>query len=927
MKTAIALGTMLTGLLAFAPAAAAPASGADGSGEIDIPYTRYVLDNGLTLIVHEDHKAPIIAVNVWYHVGSKNEKSGKTGFAHLFEHLMFNGSENHDDDYMAPLDRIGATDRNGTTNTDRTNYFQNVPAPALDLVLWLESDRMGHLLGAVTQEKLDEQRGVVQNEKRQGEGQPYGRVFRTITENIYPSEHPYSWSTLGSMEDLEAASLEDVHEWFKTYYGAANAVIVVAGDIDPETARDKVEAYFGDIPSGPPLDRQQRWIARRTGTQRQVMQDRVPQARVYKVWSIPEGGSADTDYLEMVGDLLAGGKNSRLYQRLVYEDQIATDVAAFTLPREIGSLFIVRATAQPGGDLEQVERVLDEEMARFLDEGPEPREVERVRTQILASFVRGIERIGGFGGKSDILAQSEVYGGSPDYYKVGLDRVRQASPADLRDAARRWLDDGAYILEVHPFGEFRTVDSPVDRTRMPEPGAPPAVSFPRLQRAEFSNGLKLILAERHAVPIVRFNLLLDAGYAADTLGVPGTADLALDMLDEGTDSRTALEISDQLAMLGARLGSGSSLDMSSVSLSALREHLDASLEIYADVILNPSFPERELTRRKKQAIASIQQEKRRPYPMALRVLPGLLYGKDHAYGIPFTGSGTEEDVANLTRGDLVAFHDTWFKPNGGTLIVVGDTTLDEIRPKLERLFSGWKEGEIPRKNLATVRDQTGSSVYVIDRPGSEQSMIIAGHLAPPKSNPDEIAIDMMNEVLGGSFNARINMNLREDKGWSYGARSFVVDARGQRPFIVYAPVQTDKTTESMIEIRKELDGIIGAQPPTEDEVARAKDTATLALPGRWETASAVSSSIVEIVRYDLPDDFWDRYPGQVRGVDRAQVARMAKEVVHPDRITWVIVGDRETIEPGIRELQFGELRFLDADGDPVEPVEGAQAGE
>jgi zinc protease len=922
MKIPIALSLMLTGLLAFTPAAAATPAGADGPGEIDIPYTRYVLDNGLTLIVHEDHKAPIVAVNVWYHVGSKNEKRGKTGFAHLFEHLMFNGSENHDDEHMVPLDRVGATDRNGTTNTDRTNYFQNVPAPALDLVLWLESDRMGHLLGAITQEKLDEQRGVVQNEKRQGETQPYGKVFRTITENIYPKEHPYSWSTIGSMEDLEAASLEDVHEWFKTYYGAANAVIAVAGDIDPETARDKVEAFFGDIPAGPPLTRHETWIARRTGTQRQVMQDRVPQARIYKVWNVPEGGSEDTDYLEMVGDLLSGNKNSRLYKRLVYEEQIATNVGAFTLPREIASAFIIQATAQPGGDLAEVERVLDEEMARFLDEGPEPREVDRMRTQLLASFVRGIERIGGFGGKSDILAQSEVYGGSPDHYKVGLERVRRATPSNLRDAARRWLDDGAYILEVHPYGEFRTFDSPVDRTRLPEPGAPPAVRFPSLQRAELSNGLKLIVAERHAVPIVRFILLLDAGYAADTLGVPGTADLAMDMLDEGTDNRTALEISDQLAMLGARIGSGSSLDMSSVSMSTLREHLDASLDIYADVILNPSFPEQELARRKKQAIAGIQQEKTRPYAMALRVLPGLLYGEDHAYGIPFTGSGTEEDVAQLSRDDLVAFHDTWFRPNDGTLIVVGDTTLDEIKPKLERLFSGWKKGDVPAKNLATVPEGTASAVYLIDRPGSEQSMILAGHLVPPKSNPNEIAIEAMNEVLGGSFNARINMNLREDKGWSYGARTFVVDARGQRPFIVYAPVQTDKTREAMIEVGNELEGIIGERPPTEDEVGRAKDMSTLALPGRWETAAAVSSSISEIVRFALPDDFWDRYPEQVRAIDRATVAGVAKEVIHPTRVTWVIIGDRDKIEQGIRDLKIGELRFLDADGNPVEQGEG-----
>jgi zinc protease len=419
---------------------------------------------------------------------------------------------------------------------------------------------MGHLLGAIDQARLDEQRGVVQNEKRQGENQPYGKAFRLIFENTYPKGHPYSWSVIGSLEDLEAASLDDVHEWFKTYYGAANAVISIAGDVDTETARKKVEQYFGDIPSGPPVERQEAWVAKRENDHRMVLEDRVPQGRIYKAWNIPAWEAEDTDRLGLISDLLTSGKNSRLYRRLVYEDQIATSVRGFTYARELGGLFIVWATAQPGQDLGQLESALDEEMQRFLMHGPTDEELQRVKIQHRADFIRGVERIGGFGGKSDILASNEVYGGTPDFYKVRLQRAADASADDLREAAQSWLSGGALILEVRPFPEYGTVASSVDRSKLPEAGDWPAVEFPELERSELPSGLQVILAHRDAVPVVNFNLMIDAGYAADQFAVPGTGSLTLDMLDEGTATRSALEISEQLALLGAELRTSSNVD-------------------------------------------------------------------------------------------------------------------------------------------------------------------------------------------------------------------------------------------------------------------------------------------------------------------------------------------------------------------------------
>jgi zinc protease len=884
---------------------------------VDIPYQKFVLDNGLTLIVHEDHKAPIVAVNTWYHVGSKNEKPGKTGFAHLFEHLMFGGSEHVKGRYIDAMERIGATDLNGTTNPDRTNYFEDVPTSALDLTLWMESDRMGHLLGSLDQKTLDLQRGVVQNEKRQGENQPYGVTRELITHNTYPAGHPYSWTTIGDMADLDAASMTDVQEWFKTYYGPSNVVVVIAGDIDAKTAKEKVEKYYGDIPAGPPVAHQEVWVAKMTGTHREIVQDRVPQARIYKVWNIPEYGSADADYLDLVSDCLSEGKTSRFYKRLVYDDQIATDTSAFTDLREIGGQFRVQATAKPGQDLVQVEKELNEELARFLKDGPTPEELQRVKTEYAASFIRGIERIGGFGGKSDRLAQSQVFRGDPEAYKVSLKRVQDATAEDLKSAANRWLADGVYVLEVHPFPEYKTAATGADRSKAPEPGAPPELKLPKLQRATLSNGLKLILAERHEVPLVNFWMTLDAGFAADQFAVPGTASMTSSLLDGGTKTRTALQISDQLAMLGAQLHANSNLDLTTVRFSALKSKLDPSLDLFADVVLNPSFPESDFKRQQKLQLAAIQREQNTPVQMALRVFPGLLYGPGHAYGNPLTGSGTTASVSKMTREDLVKFHDVWFRPNDATLIVVGDTTLAEVKPKLEKLFAGWKPADVPKKNIGKVDAPSTSVVYLMDKPGALQSVIVAGLVTAPPSTPDEIAINAMNDALGGTFGSRLNMNLREDKHWSYGAQSLLWAARAQRPFIAFAPVQTDKTKESLVEMNKEFRGILGDHPVTEEELTRIEANETLRLPGSRETSDEVEQSVMDLVQFGWPDDYYETLAGKIKALKTADLNTAAKEVVHPDHMVWVVVGDRAKIEAGVREVGLGEIRFLNPDGTPL----------
>ena len=720
----------LLALAALACAALRPALAKDP----DIPFAEFRLDNGLRVIVHEDHKAPIVAVTIWYHVGSKNETQGRTGFAHLFEHLMFNGSEHYNDEYFRPFEEVGATSMNGTTNSDRTNYFETVPTSALDLALWMESDRMGHLLGAIDQKKLDEQRGVVQNEKREDDNQPYGKVYAQIVANLFPPGHPYSWETIGSMEDLNAATLDDVKRWFQTYYGPNNATLVLAGDIDLATAKIKVQHYFGDIPPGPPLVVRERWIPDAVPASRIVMQDRVPQARIYKVWRGPEWRSDDTPLLELADAVLTSGKSSRLYHRLVYDDQIATDVGAYPIDGEIAGGYVVYATATEGQDLAAVEHAVDEEMARFLRDGPTRTELERVRAELKGSFVRGIEQVGGFRGKSNILAENAVFGGRPDFYKHSLDVMNAATPEQVRAAARRWLTGNALALEVRPFPTTLAADKDgADRTEIPKPESFPDAPFPALAQATLANGLRLIVAERHAVPVVQLSLQVDSGFAADQFAAPGVANLAMDMLDEGTTTLSALQINDRIASLGAELATGANLDFAVVSLSALKDNLDASLGVYADVILSPAFRPEELERAKRLLLAQIQEEKNTPEQMALRILPRLLYGEGHAYSIPMTGSGTEQSVAAITRDDLAKFHSTWFKPNNATLVVVGDTTLAEIRPKLEALFARWQRGDVPKKALPSVTLPAKPRVFLIDRPGARA---VHDHRGAPRARED-----------------------------------------------------------------------------------------------------------------------------------------------------------------------------------------------
>ncbi|MDQ7757894.1 pitrilysin family protein [Xanthomonas sontii] len=935
---AVALSVAL-GALSYAPpsTAARPAAAAS----VDIAYAQFTLPNGLRVVVHTDRKAPIVAVNLWYHVGAKDEPAGRTGFAHLFEHLMFQGSENHHGEFFEPFKQVGVTDQNGTTNSDRTNYFENVPTTALDMALWMESDRMGHLLGAIDQAALDEQRGVVQNEKRQGENQPYGQAWSRLSRALYPAGHPYHHTVIGSMNDLNAASLADVKQWFRTWYGPNNAVLVLAGDIDVATAKEKVTRYFGDIPAGPSMAQPKVDVAQRSQSTRETMTDKVPQTRIYRVWNVAQTGTEDVDRLQLLAQVLGGATSSRLDRRLVHQDKLVDMVSASVWPSQLGSGFGIIAMVKQGVDPARVEAAIDEELRRLLDKGPDKAELARAKTAFRAGFIRGVERIGGFGGKADVLAECAVYTGDPGCFRTSLATIAETRPRDLTAVGRKWLGKGDYTLLVQP-GErvaqaeeptvqpaplnpppvdpkYRTLPSVVDRSAGPPKTTQfPKLTFPTLQRATLKNGTTVILAERHEVPVVQFSYEFQGGYSADQGRKPGTANFTMGMLDDGAGERDALAFADAAEALGASLAAGAALDGSNAYLSALKENLAPSLALYADMLRRPRFAPNEIERVRASWIASIRQEKAQPNGVAMRVLPPLLYGVGHPYAMPFSGIGTEAAIAALQREDLVDFHRDWVRPEHATLIVVGDTTLAEIVPLLDAQFGDWKgEGTAPSVPVpARVARPAKPRVYLIDQPGAVQANLFASELVPPTTDPAAVRFDIANGVIGGDFTSRLNMNLRENKHWSYGARSGAASALGQRPWTASAPVQIDKTAPALQEMYKEISAFAsGKAPPTAEEVARIRNIQTLSLPGAYETASAVMGAIGGIVRYGRPDDYVFKRKAEIEAMTPAQV-REAASMLDPNTLTWVVVGDLKQIEAPVRALKLGEVTVIDADGVP-----------
>ncbi|WP_161627317.1 M16 family metallopeptidase [Arenimonas composti] len=916
---AAALAALLPNAVSTATAANSPRSGSAVAAvaPIDIESLRiahetFVLPNGLTVIVHSDHSVPLVGVNVWYHVGSRNEQRGRTGFAHLFEHFFFNGSENYPHGFREAMDDLGANNRNGTTNGDRTNFFEDVPVSALERTLYLEADRMGFLAGNLSDDMLERERGVVQNEKRQGENAPYGRVFGRLVETMYPYSHPYSWSTIGSMEDLQAATMDDIRRWYADWYGPNNAVLVLAGDITVERAKELVTRYFGGIAPGVPVARQERWVPELDADIRDRMQDRVPQTRIYRTWHVPPFGDREAHDLELFAEVLSGSESSPLDRALVYGSGNATRVSASIMASELSGLFMVTADVKPGVDPAVVEAELDAVLEAALTRAPTRAELDRARAREVSGFVRGTERLGGFGGRSDVLAQSMTYLGSADGYLQRFRNFSAATPESVRATAAAWLRKPSYTLQVDPFPPLRAVAGDVDRSVLPALADAPAVDFPDVQRATLGNGIDVVLLERHSTPLLNIALVTDAGTAADPAAAPGTATMALNLLLKGTTRRDAFRIADDRDALGATLGVGNSLDQSFVRMTALPANLRASLDLLADVARNPAFPDDMVDLQREQQLAMIGQSRANPGAAANRLLPTLLYAEGSPYAQPGGGLGTETAVAGLDRAALAAWHQQWFVPANTTLIIAGDITMDALLPALEASFGDWRGGAAPSKPAAAGNPAAGGRIYLVDKPGAPQSVIAAAHVTSAPGAPEDLALETVIRNFGGMATSRLNRNLRLEKHWSYGASGFVSGSRGQRTFAVFAPVQTDRTVDSMREVLREIEGVAGARPIAGEEFESILRSQVARLPGRFETLDSLVAAATDIVNTGRDPAYYDDYAANIATLTPEALNAAAAATVKPDGLTWVVIGDLKQIEAGIRALGWGEVVVLPA---------------
>ncbi|MCH8350541.1 MAG: insulinase family protein [Chloroflexi bacterium] len=882
-----------------------------------IAFEKVTLSNGLDVILHEDHSIPLVAVNVWYHVGSKDEEVGHTGFAHLFEHMMFEGSKHHNSSHFEPLQQAGAN-LNGSTTPDRTNYWEDVPSNYLELALWLESDRMGFLLDALDQQRFDIQRDVVKNERRQSyENRPYGMASWHIQGALYPSPHPYHWMTIGSEEDLDAAELEDVHSFFRRFYSPSNASLAVAGDFQRDQALDLVNRYFGDLPPGPPLPRIGRRDSSLAGRVELEMRDKVSLPRLYIAWPTPPDMDPVDAPLELLQGVLADGLSSRLHKRLVYELQIAQSASVRYHPGEIAGQFLVQVTAAEGHDLAEVEEATDAELARLHTEPPTDEEITRVKNRIESSHYRQLTRIGGFGGRADQLNHFNVIAGDLNLINSSLDRYLAVGRDDILQASESVLDHRQVRLRVLPEVPLKPATTGVDRSVMPPPAPEPEFIPPTPLKKRLSNGLGIVVVEKPGVPVVSFSLLLHAGAVTDPMELPGLASFTGQMLTEGTESRSSQEIASAFEFIGARISADVRREYTILSTETMSRHWPTALELVADLVKHPTFPAHELERVRREHLTDLRRSKDDGGAIADRLMSGLIFSKDSGYG--HHAMGTEDALAAVTREDVEKHFRRCYGPALATLIVVGDVTLDQVVDLAEEHLGDWAgSAEAAAVNPPSLDGGTGATtIYLVDRPGSAQSVIRAVQPTVPRLHPDYFGLTLVNYAFGGQFSARLNQNLRQDKGYSYGYQSSIIWYRGASLLMAGGSVQTEVTKESVQETLREFQEITDSRPLTPEELETSKAGILRAYPASFERAGLILNHLVQMVQFDLPDDYFQTVRPGISAVSLDEARHIAGERIRSEGLQILVVGDAQTVEPGLKELGLPLVR-LDADGARLE---------
>jgi zinc protease len=887
-----------------------------------IDFEKYTLPNGLQVILHVDRKLPVVHVNQWFNVGSKNERPGRSGFAHLFEHMMFQGSKNASKEYFTYAETAGANVReggvNGTTNQDRTNYFATVPSGNLENLLWFESDRLATLLDALTIDKLNNQRDVVKNERRQGlENTPYGRWFKLIAENLYPARHPYANDVIGVHEDLTAASVDDVKDFFATYYTPNNLSLVIAGDFDPAAAKRLVEKYFGSIPAGPALDRPAKGTPRLDGEKIVEVKDRVPQERTYFAWHTPAYFDPGDAELDLVATILSDGLSARLNKALIYDRQLASDVVAFQQSQPLTSSFMMWVTARPGTDLAVIERAVSDEIERLAKTGPTQEELARAKTKWEFNFVTGLERIGGFGGKADILNQYNTHIGNPDMFQADFARYRNATTASVQNVVNSYLNTrNRLLVRFRPERSGRTSDVVVDRTKEPPLGGDKPFTAPDVKTSKLENGLEIFVVERHELPKVSVALATRAGSVVDPPGKSGLASLTARVMRRGTTSKGALEIDTALGDLGTGLAWSAGRESARLTIDVLKRNVSPALAILADVVRDPSFPSAEFEREKKLALDTLAQQANNPNAVANRVAYMLAFGLDHPYGTP--PMGLPSTVTSLGREELARFHQTNWKPGSATLVFAGDVTVAEATELARSHFGTWSGDAAPDPTVPAPRPVGPGKVFLVDRQDAAQTVIAHILPAPPRKSDDYYAVVLADAVYGGGgFGTRLNLNLREDKGYSYGVFSNAAILSAAGTIVASGGVQTDKTTESTAEFVKELKDLAGAKPIGDTELTSARLTKVRGYAQQFESLGRVTDQILALWTVRLPTAELQQEPEKLMSVPVSAVNAAAAKYAQPSGAALLLVGDLSKIEAGIRKLNLGEIVRLDVEGRPV----------
>jgi zinc protease len=930
---ALATPALLVVLLAAAWALPATAAKEAQAPVVDLKFEKYTLPNGLDVILRRDTRLPLVAVNLWYHVGPANEEAGRTGFAHLFEHMMFQASGHvQEDHYFSILEGAGSSFINGSTDFDRTNYLEDVPSNQLETALWLESDRMGFLLDRLDAQMLARQQEVVRNERRQGvENQPYGLVDEALFHLLFPANHPYYANVIGSHDDIQAATPADVREFFRRYYAPNNASLAIVGDIDVAQTKALVEKYFATIARGPAVPPITAVTPPITSERRQIVTDKVELPRVYLAWlTAPyyKPGDAEAD---VASHVLAGGKASRLYKSLVYEQKIAQSVSAQQQSLALGSIFQITATAKPGHTAEELERAIDAELAKLASEGPTAAEITAARNMIWTATVTSLENFGAFSGVADRLNQYNHYLGDPGRLNWDLARYEAITPDAIRAFAahelrrdRRVVVYGVPGEQIVPPGPPAPASPPPPtepvvsaepwRDTQPTPGPASLAPLPAAKRFTLANGLPVYLVEAHDLPVVAAHLVVRAGSAADPAGRSGLAGFTASMLDEGAGARDALGISRELEANGASLSSNGAADGSYVSGVSLQQNAGALMDIMSDVVLRPTFPAGEVDRVRNDRLTALLQQRDNPFQIAMRVLPLMAYGDAHPYG--HSTLGNETSIKAISRDDLETFYRGTFAPANAALVFAGDLTEAQARALAEKAFGAWSG-----RAAAVVRPGTPSPLpqrlALVDKPGATQTAVLFGQVTIPRDDPDFESIYVMNMVLGSLFSSRLNLNLREDKGITYGAFSSQQERRGAAPLFGGAMVQADKTGLAVSESFKELRGMLAAEM-TPQELTLARDAIVRALPASFETTASTVGTIGNLFLYDQSPDYYQTLPARLAKLTAAEILAATQRHLDPAKMRVVLVGDRSVIEPQLGDLEFGAPAVFDVDGRPLD---------